>query len=438
MRPPEPKRVPRATLQHVTGVSCPDGAKGYTAVVSFNQVLARTLGVFYSVPMLDKGWIEWYVANHFDEMGTGTPVSFRFHTGTGAFAPLEFQPDVVTKTRRNPSYFREGLPLLDGIDSYILKDFTTRFTALATGQINWLGGASSALLPGQVSQAERDFPDRIAVHVGLHTWGSGIRFNLNRVPFNDRRVRQAIHLALDRNDWQLFQMYGSRSGALLTGLTEPYPSFWWGTPEDELRTWPGYRQPKDQDIMEANRLLDEVFGKGKRFETTCISRNSQNFMNYCLFLKDQVKKKLGIEITMQPLEQAVQTTYIDVCNFNVQGVNLQETQGDPDDRLLRYSWLYPLSSSNKCMLEGMTAAEPALQAEIQAMIEAQTGEMDRVKRAPMVRAIEKKLTQEMTFELSLGWILVFNGTTPDLKGYILTPTPAMMTLSVFERTWLAK
>ncbi|MBF8267254.1 MAG: peptide transporter substrate-binding protein [Dehalococcoidia bacterium] len=438
VRPPEPKRVPRATLQHVTGVSCPDGAKGYTAVINLNQVLARTLGVFFLMPMLDKGWIDWYVANHFDEMGLATPASFKFHAGTGAFVPEEFQTDIVTKSRRNPTYFREGLPLLDGIESYILKDFTTRFTALATGQIHWLGGASSALLPGQVAQAERDFPDRIVVHMGLHNWGSGIRFNLNRAPFNDRRVRQAFHLALDRNDWQLFQMYGSRSGALLTGYNGPYPSFWWGTPEEELKTWPGYRQPKDQDVVEANRLLDEVFGKGKRFDTTCISRNTQNFMNYCLFFKDQVKKKLGIEITMQPLEIPVQTTYIDACNFNVQGVNLQASDGDPDDRLVRYSWLYPLSSSNKCMLEGMTAAEPALQTEIQAMMEGEIGEMNQVKRAEMVRAIDKKLTQEMLNELSLGWILIFNGTTPNLKGYVLKATPAMMTLSVFERTWLAK
>jgi len=29
-----------------------------------------------------------------------------------------------------------------------------------------------------------------------------------------------------------------------------------------IRTWPGYRQPKDEDIAEANRLMDEVFGQG--------------------------------------------------------------------------------------------------------------------------------------------------------------------------------
>ncbi|MBF8268264.1 MAG: transporter peptide-binding protein [Dehalococcoidia bacterium] len=438
VRPPEPKRVPKATLQHVTGVSCPDGAQGYTAVVNLNRVLARTLGVFFTVPMLDKGWIDWYVANHFDEMGTGSPASYLLGMGTGAFAPLEWQPDIVAKSRRNPSYFREGLPVLDGIDTYVIKDFTTRFTALATGQINWLGGGSAAMLPGQVTQAERDFKDRIVVHMGLHTWSGGLKFNMNRAPFNDRRVRQAFHLALDRNDWQLFQMYGSRPGALLTGDNGPYPSFWWGTPEEELRTWPGYRQPKDQDIAEANRLLDEVFGKGKRFETTCISRNLQNFMNYCLFFKDQVKKTMGIEVTMQPVETAVLAVFMDVCNFNVQGINLEGSQGDPDDRLLKYSWLYPKSSSVKCMLEGMTAAEPALQTEIQAMIEAQTGELDRVKRTEMVRALDKKLTQELMFELSLGWIRVFNGTTPDLKGYTLRSVPGEMTETIFERVWLAK
>ncbi|MBF8266886.1 MAG: bac 5 protein [Dehalococcoidia bacterium] len=437
VHPPEPKRTPDTNLQHVTGVSCPDGAKGYTVVMSFNEVLGKTLGVLHIPPMLDKEWITWYVANRFDEMGTATPTSYRLGTGSGPMMPLEFQPDIIAKLRRNPSYFREGLPLLDGMDMFILKDFTTRFTALATGQIHWFGAGSSSLLPGQIAQAERDFPDRIALHSTLHTFGMGARLNLNRAPYNDRRVREAISLAINRDDWLLFNLAGARSKAKLVGFMEPYPDYWWGTPEEVLRTWPGIRQPKDQDIAEANRLLDEVFGKGKRFNTTCQTRNSQNYVDSCLFFTDQVKQKLGIGVTTQPYELAAWTPFTDVCNYDMQGNVLGTSTGDPDATLLRYSWVYPQSASNKCNLEGVTAAEPVLQAELAAMIAAETVELDQAKRTEMVRAIDKKLTLEMMHEIHFGWIVIFFGTTTNVKGYTLVIFPNN-NYSAFERTWLAK
>ncbi|MBF8268045.1 MAG: peptide transporter substrate-binding protein, partial [Dehalococcoidia bacterium] len=439
LRPPEPRRTPGTRqLGHITGVSCPDGAKGYTAVISFNQVLAKTLGsLTKDLAMVDKGWIGWYVANHFDAMGTASPLSHSLATGTGPMVPLEYQPDVVAKLRRNPSYFREGLPLVDGMDNYILKDFTTRFTALATGQIHWFGSGSSSLLPGQVAQAERDFKDKIVLHSNLHTFPSGeAEFNMNRAPYNDRRVRQAINLTVSRDDWLLFKTAGTYPMARLVGYMEPYPDFYWGTPEEVLRTWPGIRQPKDQDIAEANRLLDEVFGKGKRFNTTCITRNAQNYMEYCLFFADQARK-LGITVTMQPYELAVINTLTDVCNYDVYASVGTATTGDPDARLYRYSWAYEQVTGGKCALEGITAAEPALQAEIAAMIAAQTSEPDPVKRGEILRALDKKLTQELVHQIHYGWIKIFYGTAPNLKGYTLAGFP-VFTYSIFERVWLAK
>ncbi|MBF8267872.1 MAG: peptide transporter substrate-binding protein [Dehalococcoidia bacterium] len=440
LRPPEPRRTPGTQeLGHITGVSCPDGARGYTVVITFNQVLAKTLGsLTKDVSMLDKEWIDWYVANHPDELALFTNDAYRLAMGTGPMMPLEYQTDVVGKLRRNPAYFREGLPLLDGMDNYMLKDFTTRFTALATGQIHHFGAGTSAMLPGQVAQAERDFKDRIVVYSTLHTFpGGDAMLNLNRAPYNDRRVRQAINLAINRDDWLLFKMIGTRPSAVLMGYNGPYPQFDWGTPEEELKTWPGIRQPKDQDIAEANRLLDEVFGKGKRFDTTCVTRSAQNYMDWCLFFGDQIKKNLGIGLTMRPMETVVLSTYVDVCNYDVNGATGGATTGDPDARLYKYSWDYEQVLGPKCNLEGMTAAEPALQAEVQAMIAAQTIELDPVKRAQIVRAIDKKLTLEMMHDIMFGWSEIYYGTTPNVKGYTLAGFPVFL-YSIGERTWLAK
>ena len=81
---------------------------------------------------MDKDFIVWLEAECALCMNDTTAETFLYGTGTGAFVPTEFVSDVVSKTRRNPNYFRDGLPLMDGMDAIIMKDGTARFTALLT------------------------------------------------------------------------------------------------------------------------------------------------------------------------------------------------------------------------------------------------------------------------------------------------------------------
>ena len=66
-----------------------------------------------------------------------------------------------------------------------------------------------------------------------------------------------------------------------------------------IRTWPGYRQPKDEDIAEANRLMDEVFGAGERPMVQCMAvATDQSDINACLFVMDNLGKNLGMTLAM--------------------------------------------------------------------------------------------------------------------------------------------
>ncbi|MBF8268099.1 MAG: hypothetical protein HW388_1607 [Dehalococcoidia bacterium] len=71
------------------------------------------------------------------------------------------------------------------------------------------------------------------------------------------------------------------------------------------------------------------------------------------------------------------------------------------------------------------------------MIAAQTVQLDQVKRAEILRALDKKLTLELMQKIHYGWIKVFYGTTPDVKGYTMAGFP-VFTYSIHERMWLAK
>jgi ABC-type transport system substrate-binding protein len=433
-----------AHLQHYAGTTCTDGPLGHTAVIHFDKVLGKTLSrLARGVEVLDKNWIEWYTDDEENPtpyaMGRANPTSFKLSTGYGPMLAVEYQADVVSKLRRNPVYWREGLPLLDGMDNFILKDATTRFTALATGQIHWYGAGSGSLQPGQISQAVRDFSDRIDLHETAYSFAMGLsKINLTRAPFNDRRVRYAMRLAIDLDEWIIFQRatVGDQifDRAVFQGYVAPYELYPWGTPEDELRTWPGLRQPKDQDVAEANRLLDEVFGAGNRFDTPCITRNTQNYIDACMFLADQLGRNLDITVSLQPIELAALSDFTDVCNYGLQASAMLSSEGDPDFGLIDFSDNFPQSLPNQCHLDGMKATEPELQAQMQALVDAQHIELDNAARYALVQEFNKLATLEMVNSIPFGWMNLFYGTT-GLGGYTLVGFPKD-TYSVFERTWI--
>src|SRR6266436_6825221 len=56
--------------------------------------------------------------------------------GTGPFILEHYEPNVKTVFRRNPDYFRPGLPCVDGVEWLVLDDESTGLAMYRTGQID--------------------------------------------------------------------------------------------------------------------------------------------------------------------------------------------------------------------------------------------------------------------------------------------------------------
>ncbi|MDP6452251.1 MAG: ABC transporter substrate-binding protein [SAR202 cluster bacterium] len=208
---------PGAALGHLSATSCPDGALGYTFLVEFNQPLAKTITMFAGASgmpnNMDKDFLDWLLAECITCLHETTPQTYLYGTGTGAFEPAEFQPNVVTKMRRNPTYFREGLPFLDGMDQFMIPYRDNRFAALLTGNIDYYGEGSFSLTPGQVAQVQKSFGDKIHIQPILHSWSKGIQLNMNKPPLDNVQVRKALHLGIDRDAWMEFNLAGTQIAA---------------------------------------------------------------------------------------------------------------------------------------------------------------------------------------------------------------------------------
>lgn len=158
--------------------------------------------------------------------------------GTGPFKISEVEGTTRLVLERHDDYWQEGLPYLDEIVIEPIPDDTVRETALRSGEVDWV--LSIAPQNFETLQAE----DNIVVATAPQLSYDYIGMNLTREPFDDERVRQAIALALNREE--LCQ-------AGYFGLCEPIQG-----PVGPGSPWYFEYAPYDQDVEQARQLLEEA------------------------------------------------------------------------------------------------------------------------------------------------------------------------------------
>ena len=191
---------------------------------------------------------------------------------------------------KNENYFKDGRPYFDGIDHTIIVDPSVLIAQITGGQIDMSNGGFTNLTPTQVFQLERDTEGEYRAVAVQPTADWGLMLNVKKEPFNDARVRKAIALAIDYQQWNdLVFDNTSGVGCPLMGLAHSF---------EECETWPGLR-PKDTpegqaDLEEAKRLMVEA-GYPDGFKTKYDVRQVGTYPEQCSVVKDQLEKALGIE-----------------------------------------------------------------------------------------------------------------------------------------------
>ena len=432
----------KAYLGHLESTSCPDGDRGYTFAMHFTEPRGKTLGILGgdAATIFDADFIawnnDWGQREGTSYMDNEVPENYYAMIGTGPFIPTDLNQSVHAIYDANPNYWREGLPLLDRYQNVVIKDIGSRFTALATGKIHYMGEGSWSMTPGQAQQAIRDFPDRIVINNQLNHWARTMAFG-SRAPWDDVRVRKAISLALDRDGWLEFYRISGYEGMKLAHTMAP--GTYYAPTDEEIRTWPGYRQPKDEDIAEANRLMDEVFGPGERPTAECMAVvTDQSDIDACLYVIDNLKKNLGMEISSDFMEGAARTDIMTTGNFDFTITSfVSSTIGDPDDDVYNNYIMDLVSVSAKKFMEARWAEQPEVMQEVEDMIRGQSAELDPVKRKELVEEMDLKILNDVSQYVVVGWSLIFPGWRVELKGWKGYDLYSNTKYVMHERMWLA-
>jgi ABC-type transport system substrate-binding protein len=118
----------------------------------------------------------------------------RTPVGTGPFKFVSWEDNSRIVLNRNETYWREGLPYLDGIDIRIINELNTAVRAVVAGEADL---AINLQAPQKVI-ADRS-PNVIATaKPSLVLYGAFL--NYGRPPLDDVRVRQALNYAINRDE----------------------------------------------------------------------------------------------------------------------------------------------------------------------------------------------------------------------------------------------
>ena len=115
--------------------------------------------------------------------------------GTGPFILKQWIPGQKIVFVRNPHYFLQGVPYLDGVTLLIGLDPEVALLRLQSGELDLLGDP----IPGADFVRIRDDPrykDALVRYVQPET--SYLTLNTQMKPFDDVRVRRAINMAIDK------------------------------------------------------------------------------------------------------------------------------------------------------------------------------------------------------------------------------------------------
>jgi peptide/nickel transport system substrate-binding protein len=112
--------------------------------------------------------------------------------GTGPFKFVEWVRDDHITLEANSSYFRAGLPKVQRLVFRVIKDNSARFLALKAGEVQLMELAN----PDDVKIAQSDPSLKVMLRPAFNSgW---LRFNMNLPLFQNRRVREAVAMAINR------------------------------------------------------------------------------------------------------------------------------------------------------------------------------------------------------------------------------------------------
>ncbi len=242
--------------------------------------------------------------------------------GTGPYRLVEYVPKSHVKLKRNPDYWGKPLPYIEDVTFRVLEEEDARVAGMRGGSLDY------AFLTPEGMQRLRN-EKNIVITSRPRTYLYAFVINRQRKPWNDVRVRQAISLAANRQEFveKVFSGGATIAGPIPIGFGD-----WFLSPDELQSRW--YKP----DLVRAKQLLREAgVPEGKEIDLLVTPFN-QNFPGLAVVFAEQMKK-IGLVVKIRQVEQGVFLKEVapPTFNYDIQA-NAYTARHDPDGYV--YNGLY--------------------------------------------------------------------------------------------------
>jgi peptide/nickel transport system substrate-binding protein len=322
--------------------------------------------------------------------------------GTGPFKFGEYARGSHWISKKNPDYWDRGKPYLDGYRALFIRDNSAQVAAIRgeRAMIQFRG-----FTPVERDQLVGALGNKITVQESPWNCSIQVALNQQKKPFDDKRVRRALTLALDR--WN-----GSKALSRIAIVRDvagiQVPGTPWATPPEELEKLAGYGRDINAARAEARRLLKEAGQENLTFTLT----NRAVPMPYepvGIWLIDQWRQ-VGVNVKQVNLESAAWFTAQKEGQHEVSTNAPCGAIVEPD---LDLHWFLAASSVNYSRHKDTVLDD---------LYTKQSRTTDPDERRKLLRAFEKRLyDEEVHFIHTFQWHRIIPHLAK-VRGWTITPS----------------
>ncbi len=373
-----------------------------TAPDDFTVIMRLKFPNLIILPALASAWCKILPKHILERDGDMTQPGSQI--GTGPFKLKKYVRGSIIEWERNPDYFIKGMPYLDGVKQYIITSRATQIAAMKAGKVDfWYGWPPlNSKQIGEIRNARKDLLYQQSGPGGI----SQIHMNSTKPPFDNAEVRRAVYLAIDR------QAIAAKAydGFIVPCVIMPSEVFGdYALPKEEILQAPGCRQPKDQDIAEAKRLMGKHYPDGLEIEVAV--RSVGNYVDVASLVIQQLKP-IGIKGKLRTWESAAGFAAWAQGNFTMIGVQATGLVMMDPSTLFSFTWTSD-APRNYGKLQ---------MPELDALHERGLRELDTTKRQAIFHEYQRRILNGDTPIVTLGWPTGPWFMAEKLKGWAPAPT----------------
>jgi ABC-type transport system substrate-binding protein len=296
------------------------------------------------------------------------------YPGTGPFRHVSRKDKEVWIMERNPNYWNKGLPYLDKLEVYHLAPFSPELgSSFLAGKLDY------ARLLDPVSWRKAKEMHGVTAAMFNQSVVQACFTNMKKKPFQDARVRRAIHLAMDRPT--LIEVVKDTAPMQIGGFVYPFHEA--STPKAELVKRLGYQSDPKPAIQEAKKLMQEAgYGQGIK-GLDFLVREANTFKLWAVAIQAMLKENLNIETNLRTVQISQWFEEAAAGNFDIAISAIVSTLMDPSDYFT--AWYGKDGPQN---YSGWTNEQ------FHSLVKQIDRELDAGKRKAMIRQAEMILEQD--------------------------------------------